>query len=331
MTAPSGPLRVRWLGRVAYPEALGLQEALFAHGHEQHLLLLEHPHVFTHGARADLETNVLVDPAAVGATLVGVNRGGDVTYHGPGQLVGYPILSLPPKHGTSGSGLTDTVAYVRTVEQVIIDTLGELGLPNAGRLRDYPGVWIDADGPMPRKIAAIGVRLSRGRTMHGFALNVTTDMRYLREYIVPCGIADRPVTSLSEEGVDVSMELVAGTVARHAAAPGAGVGWSARTSRGAIAPTICRRSRVVRGRVPQSGARRITASSRSQDSHPHPGPSPFQCRCTGRRRCPLPPPPSRCASSAASPRPGCPTGSPSPPGSPNGSGQRCSTAPRCCN
>ena len=218
MTAPPGPLRVRWLGRVAYSEALGLQEALFAHGQEQHLLLLEHPHVFTHGARADLETNVLVDPAAVGATLVGVNRGGDVTYHGPGQLVGYPILSLPPKHGTSGSGLTDTVAYVRTVEQVIIDTLGELGLPNAGRLRDYPGVWIDPDGPMPRKIAAIGVRLSRGRTMHGFALNVTTDMRYLREYIVPCGIADRPVTSLSEEGVDVSMELVAGIVARHAAA-----------------------------------------------------------------------------------------------------------------
>ncbi len=218
MTVPSGPLRVRWLGRVGYPEALGLQEALFAHGHEQHLLLLEHPHVFTHGARADLETNVLVDPAAVGATLVGVNRGGDVTYHGPGQLVGYPILSLPPKHGTSGSGLTDTVAYVRTVEQVIIDSLGELGLPNAGRLRDYPGVWIDPDGPMPRKIAAIGVRLSRGRTMHGFALNVTTDMRYLREYIVPCGIADRPVTSLSEEGIDVSMEHVAGIVARHATA-----------------------------------------------------------------------------------------------------------------
>ncbi|HEY5875525.1 MAG TPA: lipoyl synthase, partial [Ilumatobacteraceae bacterium] len=119
--------------------------------------------------------------------------------------------------GTSGSGLTDTVAYVRTVEQVVIDSLCELGLPNAGRVRDYPGVWIDPDGPMPRKIVAIGVRLSRGRTMHGFALNVTTDMRYLREYIVPCGIADRPVTSLREEGIDVSMEHVAGVVACHAA------------------------------------------------------------------------------------------------------------------
>ncbi|MGE0507425.1 MAG: lipoyl synthase [Acidimicrobiia bacterium] len=213
-----GPLRVRWLGRVPYTEALGLQEALFAHGREQHLLLLEHPHVFTHGARADLRANVLVEPASVGASLVGVNRGGDVTYHGPGQLVGYPILSLPPKHGTNGSGLTDTVAYVRTVEQVVIDSLAELGLPNAGRLRDYPGVWIDPDGPDPRKICAIGVRLSRGRTMHGFALNVTTDMRYLREYIVPCGIPDRPVTSLAEEGIDVSMEHVAGVVARHAAA-----------------------------------------------------------------------------------------------------------------
>jgi lipoyl synthase len=217
MSGASEPLRVRWLGRVHYAEALALQEALFTHGTQQHLLLLEHPHVFTHGPSADLATNLLVDPAAVGATLVAVNRGGDVTYHGPGQLVGYPVLTLPPKHGR-GSGLTDTVAYVRAVEQVVIDSLAELGLANAGRLREYPGVWVDPDGPRPRKICAIGVRLSRGRTMHGFALNVTTDMRYLREHIVPCGISDLPVTSLAEEGIDVAMERVADVVARRAAA-----------------------------------------------------------------------------------------------------------------
>ena len=213
----SGPLRVRWLGRVPYREALGLQEALFANGREQHLLLLEHPHVFTHGPRADLDKNVRVEPAAVGAELVAVNRGGDVTYHGPGQLIGYPILSLEAKYGKGSSGLADSVAYVRSVEQLIIDTLAELGLPNAGRLAEYPGVWIDADGENPRKICAIGVRLTRGRTMHGFALNVSTDMAYLREHIVPCGISDRPVTSLAEEGIEASMEQVAEIVGRLAA------------------------------------------------------------------------------------------------------------------
>ena len=211
-----GPLRVRWLGRVRYREALAIQEAMFQHGTENHLLLLEHPHVFTHGPRADLGINVLVDPAEVGAELVGVRRGGDVTYHGPGQLVGYPILSLPPKHG--GSGPPDSVAHVAAVEQLIIDTLVELGVPNAGRLPGYPGVWVDPEGAVPRKICAIGVRVSRGRTMHGFAINVTTDMRYLRDYIIPCGIPDRPVTSLAEEGIDVSLEQVVDVVARLAAA-----------------------------------------------------------------------------------------------------------------
>lgn len=212
------PLRVRWLGRVPYREALDLQEALFAHGREQHLLLLEHPHVFTHGARAELDRNVLVEPASVGAELVAVNRGGDVTYHGPGQLVGYPILNLAAKYGRGTTGLADTVAYVHSVERLIIDTLTRLGVTRAGRLADFPGVWIDSDGPRPRKICAIGVRLSRGRTMHGFALNVAPDMRYLREYIVPCGIADKPVTSLAEEGVEASLELVASIVAELAAA-----------------------------------------------------------------------------------------------------------------
>ncbi len=213
--AAAGPLRVRWLGRVPYREALAVQQALFEHGTSNHLLLLEHPHVFTHGPRSDLSINVLVEPASVGAELVPVHRGGDVTYHGPGQVVGYPILSLPPKHG--GSGPPDSVAHVCTVEQLIIDTLAELGLSTAGRLPGYPGVWIDAAGPAPRKICAIGVRVSRGRSMHGFALNVETDMRYLRDYIIPCGIADRPVTSLREEGVEASMVEVIDIVARLAA------------------------------------------------------------------------------------------------------------------
>jgi len=211
-------LRVRWLGRVPYREALDLQTSLFEFGSEQHLLLLEHPHVFTHGARAELDKNVLVDPQSVGADLVSVNRGGDVTYHGPGQLVGYPIVSLRPKWGRGGTGLADSVAYVRSVEQLVIDTLQSLGLRDVGRLREYPGVWVEPAGPNPRKICAIGVRLTRGRTMHGFALNIAPDMRYLREYIIPCGIADKPVTSLAEEGINASMQQVVDALVVHAGA-----------------------------------------------------------------------------------------------------------------
>ena len=211
----TGPLRVRWLGRVPYGEALAVQRALFDHGRDQHLLLLEHPAVYTLGVRASTD-NVLVDPAEVGAELVRADRGGDVTYHGPGQLVGYPVLSLPPKRGT-GSGMADTVAYVHTVEQVLIDAMADLGLPGTGRLRGYPGVWVDPDGPSPRKVAAIGVRLSRGRTMHGFALNVSTDLSMFG-HIIPCGIVGKAVTSLAAEGVTVPMEQVVEAVAARAAA-----------------------------------------------------------------------------------------------------------------
>ena len=154
----------------------------------------EHPHVFTLGVRADLR-HLLVAPADVGAELVKADRGGDVTYHGPGQLVGYPILSLP-----TIAGLADVPAPTCTPSrQVLIGALADLGLPGAGRLDDFPGVWID-----DRKIAAIGVRNIRGRTMHGFALNVDPDMAYFG-HIVPCGIADRAVTSLGAEGIDASM------------------------------------------------------------------------------------------------------------------------------
>ena len=203
-------LRVRWIGRVAYREALALQTALFERGREQHLLLLEHPHVFTYGPRAELDKNLKCDPVEVGADFVAVKRGGDITYHGPGQLVGYPILNLDNRIGAS--------AHVCSVEQLVIDTLTELGIPNAGRLAGYAGVWLDADNKRRRKISAIGVRLAHGRTMHGFALNVDPDMTFMREHIVPCGVSEYPVTSLREEGLDVSLQDVVEIVSRLAIA-----------------------------------------------------------------------------------------------------------------
>jgi len=203
---------------VAYREALALQTAIFKHGVDQHLLLLEHPHVFTYGPTSNLATNLLCNPADVNAELVEVQRGGDITYHGPGQLVGYPLLGLQPKHGASGPA--DTRAYIHDLEQVIIETLVELGVSNAGRQTQFPGVWLDPDTPKARKICAIGVKVGSGsterRTMHGFALNVNPDLAYMREHIVPCGIGQWPVTSLAEEGVDASMEQVVDVIARLA-------------------------------------------------------------------------------------------------------------------
>jgi len=212
----TSPLHVRWLGKVPYREAFAVQRSLFEHSHEQHLLLLEHPHVFTYGPSADLNKNLKCVPSEVGADFVKVNRGGDITYHGPGQLVGYPILNLQPKHG-GNSGPADTNDYIFRVEQLLIDSLNELGLNDVGRLADYPGVWVGVAANEPRKICAIGVRLSRGRTMHGFALNVETDLAYMREHIVPCGIAEYPVTSLREEGIETSLQEVSEVVARHVA------------------------------------------------------------------------------------------------------------------
>ena len=201
-------LRVRWIGRVAYREVLALQTALFEHGQEQHLLLLEHPHVFTYGPRAELDKNLKCDPSEVGADFVAVKRGGDITYHGPGQLVGYPILNLENAIGAT--------AHVCSVEQLVIDALAELGVKNAGRLTGFAGVWLDADNDRRRKISAIGVRLAHGRTMHGLALNVDPDMTYMRQHIVPCGVAEYPVTSLKEEGINVSMQDVVKIVSRLA-------------------------------------------------------------------------------------------------------------------
>ncbi len=156
--------------------------------------------------------HLLVDVEALGGTVVETDRGGEVTYHGPGQLVGYPILTVP---GRRGGGMADTAAYVCGVEQLLIDVLGDLGLA-AGRLDRHTGVWVDPDGVRPRKIAAIGVRLSRARSMHGFALNVDPDLGWFGR-IVPCGITGLGVTSLTEEGIDTSMREVVDVVARRAA------------------------------------------------------------------------------------------------------------------
>lgn len=204
-------LRVRWLGRARYVDALALQRGLWEHSADDHLLLLEHPHVYTLGVRAD-PAHLLVDPASVGAELVQADRGGDVTYHGPGQLVGYPIVTVarPP-------ALPDTPAYVHRVEQVVIDALAEVGLVGASRLDGYPGVWVGAGDGRLRKIAAVGVRLSRGRSRHGFAINVAPDLAMF-DHIVPCGIREYGVTSLAAEGVHVGMAEVVDAVVRSAVA-----------------------------------------------------------------------------------------------------------------
>ncbi|MDP1805488.1 MAG: lipoyl(octanoyl) transferase LipB, partial [Acidimicrobiales bacterium] len=211
MTGGAGPLHLRWLGRVAYRDAYALQRGLFA-GSSDHLLLLEHPPVYTLGVRGDLG-HFLRSPEDVGADLERTDRGGDVTYHGPGQLVGYPILTVP---GKRGGGLADTTAYVCSVEQLVMDALADLGLTDTGRLPGLPGVWVAPESEAPRKICAVGVKLSRGRSMHGFALNVDPDMTMFG-HIVPCGIADKGVTSLAAEGIDVSMRQVVDAVVARAA------------------------------------------------------------------------------------------------------------------
>ena len=217
MSASRRELRVRWLGRVRYRDAHVLQQALYKAGGAEYLLLLEHPHVYTLGVRA-IPAHVLVDPESVGAELVHADRGGDVTYHGPGQLVGYPILNVP-------MGLRAVPAHVHAIEQLVIDAVGDLGLGGAGRLEGYPGVWMDPEGPEPRKICAVGVRIDRGRSMHGFALNLAPDLSMFG-HIVPCGLTDLGVTSLAAEGVNVTMRDVVEAIVRRAPdrlAPGASI------------------------------------------------------------------------------------------------------------
>ncbi len=157
-----------------------------------YLLLVEHPHVYTLGKSGDL-SHLLLDETqlqARNAQFYKSNRGGDITYHGPGQVVGYPILDLE-------NFFTDIHKYLRFLEEVIILTLQEYGL-DAKRSKGETGVWLDVDTPYARKICAMGVRASRWVTMHGFALNVNTDLGYF-DHIIPCGIKGKAVTSLNVE------------------------------------------------------------------------------------------------------------------------------------
>jgi lipoyl(octanoyl) transferase len=206
-----------YLGRVGYDEGLRLQAeiaGLVAEGRLQNvLLLLEHPPVLTLGRNAH-RSNILASGellASRGVTIHEINRGGDVTYHGPGQLVGYPIFDLRTLH-TPGGGRMGPVDFVRGMEEALIRVCGGFGVP-AGRIPGLTGVWCGlgsagtADGSplgephgsaQGRKICAIGIHVSRGITSHGFAFNVTTDLRDFG-LIIPCGIPDHPVTSLESE------------------------------------------------------------------------------------------------------------------------------------
>jgi lipoyl(octanoyl) transferase len=203
------PLVVARLGTVPYREAWDLQRRLVAQrqhgGGRDTLLLLEHPRVFTLGKRAD-RSNVLLDDAELarrGIEVVAVDRGGDVTYHGPGQLVGYPILRL--------AGTRAVVDYVRALEEILLRTLARFGVTGE-RSPGYTGVWVGDE-----KVAAIGVRVTGGGiTSHGFALNVTTDLVDFTG-IVPCGISDRGVCSLTSLGVTTTVDAVT-TVVEQAAA-----------------------------------------------------------------------------------------------------------------
>jgi lipoyl(octanoyl) transferase len=197
---------LRELGRIGYGDALELQQELIAARKNglisDYLLLLEHPHVITMGRNGHMENLLAGDEilSRAGISFFPTDRGGDVTYHGPGQLVGYPILDLR-------EWKRDVGAYVRGIEETIIRTLADFGI-EAGRIPKLTGVWVDG-----RKIAAIGVHLSRWVTSHGFALNVSTDLSYF-QYIVPCGLT-KPVTSMAQLGVQASLEEVSRVLAGH--------------------------------------------------------------------------------------------------------------------
>ena len=220
----------RDLGSMDYQEAWTYQEKLFADIVAQkiqnrnlpedqqsitpnYLLFVEHPHVYTLGKSGKPE-HLLLDEAGLvshQATYYKINRGGDITYHGPGQLVGYPILDLD-------HFFTDIHRYLRYLEEAIILTLAEYGVP-AGRIEGLTGVWLDHDTlKNPRKICALGVKSSRWVTMHGFAFNVNVDLSYFG-HIVPCGIDDKAVTSLHLElGRQVDVQEVKEKVKKHLAA-----------------------------------------------------------------------------------------------------------------
>jgi lipoyl(octanoyl) transferase len=203
-------LEVRRLGVVPYADALALQRSLVEARRAGHvpdlLLLLQHPPVITLGVKGDGgRANIVAEGAQLARLGIDVSetgRGGDVTYHGPGQIVGYPILDLRPDR-------CDVHCYVRDLEDVMIRVCADYGV-SAGRVKGLTGAWVGEN-----KIGAIGVRVSRWITSHGFAFNVTTDLRHF-DLIVPCGIADRGVTSLQQAaGRDVPLEEVEDSLVRH--------------------------------------------------------------------------------------------------------------------
>ena len=178
-----------------------------------HLLFVEHPHVYTLGKSGDF-SNLLVSEeklAEIGATFYKINRGGDITYHGPGQIVGYPILDLE-------NFFTDIHKYLRFLEEMVILTLAEYSI-KAERSTGETGVWLDVGTPFARKICAMGVRASRWVTMHGFALNVNANLGYF-DHMIPCGIKGKAVTSLNVElgKKQVSIGEVKGKLVKHFAA-----------------------------------------------------------------------------------------------------------------
>jgi lipoyl(octanoyl) transferase len=204
------PLEVRRLGTVGYPEALVMQRALVEERRADRvpdlLILLQHPAVITLGVKGDGgRSNVMATPerlSELGIAVEETGRGGDVTYHGPGQVVGYPIIDLRPDR-------QDVHRYVRDLEEVMIRTCADYGL-EAGRIAGLTGTWIGAE-----KIGAIGVRISRWITSHGFAFNVSTRLDHF-QLIVPCGISDRGVTSLERAtGRSIGVEEVEDRITRH--------------------------------------------------------------------------------------------------------------------
>ena len=204
MTAATGSLALTKAGLVDYDRALELQRSLHADIAENQrpntLLLLQHPPVYTAGRRT-LESEKPTD----GSPVIDVDRGGKITFHGPGQLVGYPIVRLKNPN--------DVVGFVREIENALIGVCEELGI-SAQRYCERSGVWI-RDEHGDRKIAAIGIRVARGVTMHGFALNINPDLTYF-DRIVPCGISDAQVTSVSKElKKDISVDEVEPIVERH--------------------------------------------------------------------------------------------------------------------
>jgi len=209
---------VLYLGTIPYQEAWNLQNQFAAERHHElipdRLLLLQHPHTYTLGSSGH-ETNLLMsaeERQRRGVELLHVDRGGDITYHGPGQLVGYPIIRLP--RAEQGAIRTDFVGYVRKLEQVLIGTLAEFNI-HAKRIAGLTGVWVDTTHG-EEKIAAIGVKIDvHTITKHGFALNINTDLDYFKG-IIPCGITDKGVTSMAallEREVD--MQQVMDSVIHH--------------------------------------------------------------------------------------------------------------------